>query len=86
MADAPDEIKLIKQVQVQKDNAALDLLSVVRIPDTNQVFTGGNTGQIYHLDLAEAAPAITSRNVSVINCRMIRLRPAPKASPRPNSF
>jgi hypothetical protein len=33
-----------------------------------------------------AAPPATSKNVSVSHCRMIRLRPAPKASLRANSF
>ena len=56
MADAPNELKPTKQVQVQKDKAALDLLSVARVPGTDQVFTGGNTGKIYHVDLAASEP------------------------------
>ncbi len=59
MADAPNDLKLTKQVLVQKDKAALDLLSVARVAGTEQVFAGGNTGKIYHVDLAAPEPTPT---------------------------
>ena len=65
MADAPNELKPVKQVLVQKDKAALDLLSVARLPGTEQVFAGGNTGKIYHLDLAAPEPTPTSWDAHV---------------------
>ncbi|MCX7394916.1 MAG: hypothetical protein NTW75_12410 [Planctomycetales bacterium] len=37
-----------------------DLLSVVRIPETNQLFAGGSHGQIMHIDLAPETPVVSS--------------------------
>jgi WD40 repeat protein len=65
MADAANEPKPIKQVQVQQDKAALDLLSVARVPGTDQVFAGGNTGKIYQLDLAAGEPTPTAWDAHV---------------------
>jgi len=75
MADAPNELKPVKQVLVQKDKAALDLLSVARVAGTDQVFAGGNTGKIYHLDLAASEPTPTSWPAHVSHVSALLLTP-----------
>ena len=52
MASDPQKLKISKQI----DRPDI-LMSIARLPESNQLFVGSSDGKIYHLDVMAEKPA-----------------------------